>query len=297
MNKTLTTSAIIVILIVSTGGFIYQRNYFKREITNLLSEIQKLKDESVTYIDQINAFKDNIFVLEEKIKEKEEELEEAEEELDEAQDELRQLGRDVKTITKIIGTDEELLQKYSKVYFLNEHYVPKSLSYINDEYLSNKDKPLQIHSSIKEYLEEMIADAQDDGVSLKVLSAYRSFTEQTSIKSNYKVIYGSGANAFSADQGYSEHQLGTTVDLTSDTMNSTLGISFDTTEEFKWLADNAYKYGFVMSYPKNNSYYQYEPWHWRFVGKDLAEKLQDEGKYFYDLDQREIYQYLANFYE
>jgi zinc D-Ala-D-Ala carboxypeptidase len=297
MNKKLTISVITIILIISASGFIYQRNYFKKQISNLLSEIQKLKDEGSTYIGQINSFKDTIFVLEEKIKEKEEQVEEAEGELEEAQDELRQLGRDVKIITKIIGTDEQLLQKYSKVYFLNEHYTPKKLSYISDIYLSNKDKALQIHSDIKDYLEEMIDDANDDGVSLKVLSAYRSFNEQTSIKSNYKVVYGSGANAFSADQGYSEHQLGTTVDLTSQSMGSTLGISFDTTPEFKWLTKNAYKYGFVMSYPKNNSYYQYEPWHWRFVGKDLAKDLHDDGKYFYDLDQREIYQYLGSFFE
>jgi LAS superfamily LD-carboxypeptidase LdcB len=138
--------------------------------------------------------------------------------------------------------------------------------------------------------------AIDSSLDLKILSAYRSFGEQGILKSGYKTFYGSGANQFSADQGYSEHQLGTTVDFTT----SKLGLNFESfknTPEYSWLATNAYKYGFTLSYPEGNSFYQFEPWHWRFVGTKLATRLHEEGKYFYDMDQRLIDQYLISIFD
>ena len=82
-------------------------------------------------------------------------------------------------------------------------------------------------------------------------------------------MYGSGANSFSADQGYSEHQLGTTVDFSTSSLGGSLN-GFDQTEAYEWLDKNAHRFGFILSYSKDNAYYIYEPWHWRFVGKDLA---------------------------
>jgi D-alanyl-D-alanine carboxypeptidase len=131
---------------------------------------------------------------------------------------------------------------------------------------------------------------------LRVVSAYRSFAEQMTLKSGYRVQYGTGANAFSAEQGYSEHQLGTTVDFTTPVIKGAYA-SFENTTAYAWLTKNAYKYGFILSYPKGNSYYVYEPWHWRFVGKDLADRLHDEGLDFYEMDQREIDEYLIRIFD
>ena len=117
------------------------------------------------------------------------------------------------------------------------------------------------------------------------------------MKSTYKFTYGSGtANAFSADQGYSEHQLGTTVDFTTEAIGGAFA-GFDKTSAYTWLNENAYRYGFVLSYPKNNTYYVFEPWHWRFVGVALATRLHSENRNFYDLDQREIDQYLISLFD
>jgi D-alanyl-D-alanine carboxypeptidase len=110
------------------------------------------------------------------------------------------------------------------------------------------------------------------------------------------VVYGSGANAFSADQGYSEHQLGTAADVTTNTLAGGLD-GFDATPAYKWLTANAYKYGFILSYPQGNGYYEYEPWHWRFVGKKLARYLHTTNERFYDLDQRTIDSYLINIFD
>ncbi len=199
-------------------------------------------------------------------------------------------------LEKLNKTDKELLQKYSKVYFLNENYVPSNLAEIDSKYLYNKEQSLQIHANVQPYLYNLLENASSSGVSLEIISAYRSFKAQTSLKLSYKMTYGSGANKFSADQGYSEHQLGTAVDLTTPDIGESFS-KFETTTAYKWLTENAYKYGFILSYPKQNTYYRFEPWHWRFVGVSLATKLHDSNKYFYDLDQREIDLYLISIFD
>ena len=209
---------------------------------------------------------------------------------------IRTISRTVGVLDKLSKTDEELLQKYSKVYFLNEHYVPESLAQIENEWKYTESKDLKLHSKVIPFFNDMVKDAKADGVDLWVVSAYRSYGDQAALKGQYLTTYGSGANAFSADQGFSEHQLGTTLDLTTKGLGGGLE-GFGSTPAFTWLQDNAYKYGFVMSYPPNNAYYQYEPWHWRFVGQKLAKDMHGSGAYFYDWDQRKIDGYLVNIFD
>ncbi|MEK9184594.1 MAG: M15 family metallopeptidase [Patescibacteria group bacterium] len=198
----------------------------------------------------------------------------------------------VGSLDKLSKTDPQLLKKYSKVFFLNEHYTPSDLATITPEFLFNKDSILKFHASAYPFLLKILQVAQNDKIPLQIISAYRSFSTQSSLKKSYKFTYGAGtANQFSADQGYSEHQLGTTIDFTTPEVGATFN-GFENTTAYIWLINNAYKYGFILSYPKNNTYYEYEPWHWRFVGVDLAQKIQRENTHFYDLDQREIDKYL-----
>lgn len=190
-------------------------------------------------------------------------------------------------------TDKELLAKYSKVFFLSDNYAPASTSSVEKKYLYDQNRDQQFLTKAYPFLTHLIDDAESSGVNLKIISAYRSFGTQTQLKADYKVTFGSGANAFSADQGYSEHQLGTTVDFTTVKLGANFSNGFEASDAYKWLSQNAYKYGFVLSYPKGNTYYIYEPWHWRFVGVALATRLHNEDKSFYDLDQREIDGYLS----
>ncbi|MES2225261.1 MAG: M15 family metallopeptidase [Patescibacteria group bacterium] len=200
-------------------------------------------------------------------------------------------------LQKRIDTDAELLKKYSKVYFLNENYVPLVLAPIPSEYNYEKTRVLKVQGQVEPRLEQLLKDAHDDGQDILVISAYRSFDTQAGLKSSYRVTYGAGtANSFSADQGYSEHQLGTALDFTTTKVGTTFA-GFDKTGEYAWLTDNAWKYGFILSYPPKNAYYQYEPWHWRFVGTALAQKLHDDDEYFYELDQREIDGYLGTLFD
>lgn len=215
---------------------------------------------------------------------------------DDFEDQIKEITGTVGKLDKLSKIDEELLQKYSKVFFLNEHYMPERLKQLDQDYVYSNSEPEFLHAQVVPYFEDMVEDALDDDVVLWVRSGFRSFDEQADLKGQYTVTYGSGANTFSADQGYSEHQLGTTIDFTTEGLSGGLE-GFQNTPAYEWLTKNAYKYGFVLSYPENNSYYIFEPWHWRFVGTDLADDLHDDRKYFYDLDQREIDEYLISLFD
>lgn len=215
---------------------------------------------------------------------------------DAMEEQIVEIAGTVSDLDKLSKTDEELLQKYSKVYFLNEHYVPEALEEIADEWKYDESRSHQLHAKVMPFFEDMLEEAKEDEIELWAVSAYRSFDEQAHLKGHYLVTYGSGANAFSADQGFSEHQLGTTVDFTTRGLGGGLS-GFGNTEAYQWLLDNAHKFGFTLSYPEGNQYYVYEPWHWRFVGKDLADDLHDAGASIYDWEQREIDQYLLNIFD
>lgn len=225
-----------------------------------------------------------------------EDLAREEQKNDEFEDQINDLAGTVGKLDKLSQTDPELLRKYSKVYFLNEHYAPAKLVLIEDEYVYDESRQYYLLREVEPFLEDMLEDAADDNVELWVASAFRSFETQSQLKGAYSVTYGSGANAFSADQGYSEHQLGTTVDFTTRGLNGGLE-GFGATEAYTWLVENAHKYGFVLSYPEDNDYYIFEPWHWRFVGTELARDLERDDAHFYDLDQRTLDEYLISIFD
>lgn len=213
------------------------------------------------------------------------------------EDKIKSLTDKVGDLTRLKETDPELLKKYSKVYFLSDNYTPKGLAPIPDKYVLDKNKkPLFLLQALPK-LTDMIERAKIDNANLFIASAYRSFDMQNDLKNTYKVIYGAGtANSFSADQGYSEHQLGTAIDFTTQKIGGGLA-GFDKTAEYAWLVANAYKFGFVLSYPPHNNYYVFEPWHWRFVGVALATRLHEDRQYFVELGQRQIDPYLANIFD
>ena len=210
---------------------------------------------------------------------------------------VQSLSSTVGTLDKLAHTDKELLENYSSVYFLNENYIPKSLGAIDAAYLSRPGEPEYFLANVMPHLTDLLKAAASDNAPMQVLSAYRSYGKQSSLKNSYKITYGAGtANSFSADQGYSEHQLGTAVDFSESGSGGALS-GFEKTADYTWLTQNAYKYGFSLSYPQGNTHFVFEPWHWRYVGIELAKKLHDENKNLYDLDQRDIDTYLVKFFD
>lgn len=212
------------------------------------------------------------------------------------EDRISEISGTVGKLDKLARTDPELLQKYSKIYFLNENFVPSGLVQIPPVWTYGAQEEY-FHKEVWPHLLSLLEAAEEDGVDLRIVSAYRSFETQAILKGGYTVRYGSGANAFSADQGYSEHQLGTTLDFTTESLGAGWTSSFDDSDGFEWLMENAHKYGFILSYPSSNSYYVYEPWHWRYVSEKLARDMHEDGKDFYDLDQRTLDEYLIDFFD
>lgn len=249
----------------------------------LIEELEREKKKSAELKSELSVFKQDVGDISQKV--------------GSVTKEVGQVSGKVSTLEKLSKTDPELLQKYSKVFFLNEHYVPERLVEIPNKYKYFESRTMSISAQVWPYLQRMLEAAEDDGIPLYVFSAYRSFEEQRYVKGRYTVTYGEGtANQFSADQGYSEHQLGTTVDLMTLDIGGSLD-AFEGTEAYQWVLDNAHKYGFILSYPEDNEYYIFEPWHWRFVGVKLATDLHESGRNFYDLEQREIDEYLVNIFE
>lgn len=286
---------VILLSLIGSGGYtiydFYQKNEnLKSELSTLHNSFLELEGElanSEQLVQQISTEND---ILNESLNNEKAIVSNQENKLDD-------YAGKIDTLEKLTTLDPELIKKYSKVFFLNEHYSPPELAKIDEEYISNPDKPQEIHEDVWPFLKKLLTRAERDGIDLRILSAYRSFGTQASLKSNYTITYGAGtANQFSADQGYSEHQLGTTVDFTTPILGADLN-NFDKSEAYIWLLENAHKYGFVLSYPKNNTYYTFEPWHWRFVGRQLADHIYDEETYFYDLDQREIDEYLIYLFD
>jgi D-alanyl-D-alanine carboxypeptidase len=290
-------TVLLALLTLGAGGYIWwQDKENLKQVTSLEESIESQKEELSLKEAVIAELSDRLELTSGELEETENRLDEEEERNDAIQDQVRDLAGTVSDLDKLSKTDEELLQKYSKVYFLNEHYIPESLREIDNEWKYSEDRQHQLHSQVMPFFEDMLEAAKDDGIELWVTSAFRSFEYQSQLKGAYSVTYGSGANAFSADQGFSEHQLGTTIDFTTTGLGGGLQ-GFQNTAAYTWLLENAHKYGFTLSYPAGNAYYVFEPWHWRFVGEELAGDLHSEGAHFYDWDQRKIDQYLLHIFD
>jgi D-alanyl-D-alanine carboxypeptidase len=289
---------LLALVALCAGGFIWwQSEENSKRVASLEGEVNERDQELALRADVITELSDRLEMTSEELEDTVERLEGEKERNDDMEDQVRELAGTVSDLDKLSKTDKELLQKYSKVAFLNEHYIPEALSEINNEWKYSETRSHKLHTKVLPFFEDMLEDAKDDGIELWVTSSYRSFYDQATLKGAYTVTYGSGANAFSADQGFSEHQLGTTIDFTTTGMNGGLSNTFATTPAYAWLKENAHKYGFTLSYPQNNAYYVYEPWHWRFVGVDLATDLHREGATIYDWEQREIDQYLLHIFD
>jgi len=302
-SLTIGISTALVLLIGLTGYFVYRTTELNKTVASISDEKQNVISEKNSVNQTLLEAQDTISKLETELAFLEEDFEELEDDYrkekrknDDFQDQIDNILGTVGDLDKLSKTDEELLQKYSKVYFLNENYIPSKIREIDEKYILEGREPQYFHGDALPFLEKMLDRAARADIDLGIVSAYRSFDTQTELKSGYTQTYGSGANTFSADQGYSEHQLGTTLDLADATTNGPY-LSFQDTEAYQWLVNNAYRYGFVLSYPKDNTFYVFEPWHWRFVGEDLADHMHDEGLDFYDMEQREIDAYLIKIFD
>ncbi|MEH6942649.1 M15 family metallopeptidase [Bacillus sp. JJ722] len=183
----------------------------------------------------------------------------------------------------VIQNSENTLVLVNKMYYLSESYIPSDLVRANVHY-SFGDEQIEkalLRQEAATALEEMFNGAKAEGVELVAVSGYRSYARQ-------KVLFDAEvqqqglekAKQAVAIPGQSEHQTGLTMDISSPSVNLELTQAYENTVEGKWLAENAHKYGFILRYPKGKEEitgYKYEPWHFRYVGKEFAKTMHEKG--------------------
>mgnify|MGYP004472725611 FL=1 len=162
-----------------------------------------------------------------------------------------------------------LVNKYNK---LPDNYEIDDLVTLDEEYSSRGEKIREI--AYKD-LKVMFDKAREDGINLNVISGYRTSEKQNTLFNNSVKKNGiEHALMYSAKMGHSEHQLGLAIDI------NTTQESFKNTNEYKWLKNNSYKYGFIERYKENKENitgFAYEPWHYRYIGIDNATKVFTEN--------------------
>ncbi|MGE3960541.1 MAG: D-alanyl-D-alanine carboxypeptidase family protein [Dehalococcoidia bacterium] len=177
--------------------------------------------------------------------------------------------------------DPDLHQLVSKQYSLAADYVPPELESIPANWLMGGQSGL-LRADVLEALEPMMSAAwEDEGVDLRIRSAYRSYEEQVRTFNYWVATVGEEqARRESAEAGHSEHQLGTTMDFADPYNGWELLESFADSPSGLWLAEHAWEYGFALSYPEDGEAitgYIYEPWHHRYIGIEAAAAWRESG--------------------
>lgn len=165
----------------------------------------------------------------------------------------------------------------NKYYSLGEDYEPDDLVDVDIKYYYGDAK--KIRKEVYDAFIEMWNAAYEEGIYLIVISGYRSAAHQKEVYEQYKSDKGTKyADSIAARAGYSEHQTGLSLDIYSKECTSQS--KFHESKSYEWLINNSYKYGFVLRYPKDKqdiTGYNYESWHYRYLGKDLAKKVYDSN--------------------
>ena len=165
-----------------------------------------------------------------------------------------------------------LVNKYN---YLPNDYIPNNLVEINNNY--DYTGKLLVKEALDNY-NDMKSDLESNNLKLRVISSYRTDQYQLELYNKYKEKDGEEiADTYSARPGYSEHQTGLCIDVDNTKVYYE---EFENTEEFKWMQENSYKYGFILRYPKDKediTGYKYESWHYRYVGKEIAKYIHDNN--------------------
>ncbi len=180
---------------------------------------------------------------------------------------------------------------------INNYEVPNEVStlenetcepfYVEDILIANKNhcldasfNPGGLDPVVQSAFNQMQADAKNEGINLFISSGFRSYEEQVSTFNYWVSLYGEEeAQRVSARPGYSEHQTGLVIDVGGDNSACLLEECFGDDPEGIWIANNAYKYGFIIRYKPGKediTGYKYEPWHLRYVGVDVATEIYNQ---------------------
>lgn len=185
--------------------------------------------------------------------------------------------------------EPEVDRSGAKGYEGNE-VLPQEPTYMSGILMASKQYPLpqdfvptdEMLQEVQQAFAELAAAASLDGYELVAFSGYRSFERQQELYERYVANDGQEeADRYSARPGHSEHQTGLALDIGEKNFEQHFArVSFGDTEAGKWLAENAHLYGFILRYPEGKEKitgYMYEPWHFRYLGKELALEIVNSG--------------------
>ncbi|MDQ8734157.1 D-alanyl-D-alanine carboxypeptidase family protein [Paenibacillus sp. LHD-38] len=183
----------------------------------------------------------------------------------------------------VIAKPEEMAVLVNKQRKLPEEYNPSDLVYPDVRFIfSEKVEKRKMRQEAASALEKLFAAAEDDSIQLAGVSAYRSHSTQKTLFERYVKRDGlEKARTYSAFPGTSEHETGLAIDVSGSDGKCAAADCFADTKEAQWLAEHAHEHGFIIRYLKGKEEitgYQYEPWHLRYVGVDLAAELAESGE-------------------
>ena len=172
----------------------------------------------------------------------------------------------------VIGTAE-----IDRVYSIPLDYIPTDLVSLNNKIKAKgyEWRKLRLRVEAKTMFERMIHDAEASGVNIFIISSFRDSKYQSMLYTRAIKRHGINENSV-AKPGHSEHQLGTACDLTSDEVGYALSKGFEKSLAYEWLTKNSWRYGIFLTYPRLKQRitgYTYEPWHYRYWGKDHWNKI------------------------
>jgi D-alanyl-D-alanine carboxypeptidase len=186
---------------------------------------------------------------------------------------------DIKGVTR---SGDDLLVLVNKEYQLPNTYAPSDLVSASLSGIRNPGNHLLRNILIND-LTELVNEAKNNGLDLSIRSGYRSYDTQVSTYNYWLRVNGNNpdeADKISARPGHSQHQLGTAIDFSSSEITDGLGQQFAYTQASRWLSENAWRYGFVISFPKGYESvtgYSYESWHYRYIGREYAQEMINSG--------------------
>lgn len=219
-----------------------------------------------------NSHKKEVAALEKQIVQVKEEAEKAA-----VEDEV-QIQDPAKQLTS--SEEDWCLALVNKDYSLDKDYEPVKKKLVDD---------MEVDERIVEEAAQMLKDAKKAGMDMVVVSAYRSYdTQSTYFNSDMQSWVDSGYSLIEAFEttsqsvaypGHSEHAMGLALDIVSQSYQ-TLDEGQENTEEAQWLKEHCWEYGFILRYPSGTTDITgivYEPWHYRYVGKEAAKEITEQG--------------------
>lgn len=191
--------------------------------------------------------------------------------------------------TSLAGCDDPKVL-VDRTHGLPMDYAPTDLVSLRNIGVPTLGSNTSLRREAAENLKRLVASAASAGEELVVSSAYRSYEDQRFSYERLVSIYGAEANRMIATPGHSQHQLGTAVDFTNATVGYEVLQSFGSTTASDWLTRHAPEHGFVLAYPPGDEAetgYDWEPWHYRFVGTDNARRARESGLNLQEFLQQE----------